>query len=62
MNVVKRQEASINMLLNVLSDIKLIDTFPNRIEIPKFVSNNFLTQLFVNSIEKLSIKAKNKLT
>ena len=46
----------------VISDIELINTFPNRIEIPKFVSNNFLTQLFINSIEKLSIKAKNKLT
>jgi|TARA_B110001454_G_scaffold127604_1_gene118975 GT2 family glycosyltransferase len=58
--IIKKQKEIENE--KVISDIELINTFPNRIEIPKFVSDNFLTQLFVNSIEKLSKKAKNKLT
>jgi GT2 family glycosyltransferase len=44
-----------------ISDIELIKTFPDRIEIPKFVSNNFQSKWFLNTIEKLSKKAKKKL-
>ncbi len=43
------------------SDIELIKTFPDRIEIPKFVSNNFQSKWFLNTIENLSKKAKEKL-
>ena len=44
-----------------ISDVELIKTFPDRIEIPKFVSNNFQSQWFLNIIENLSKKAKEKL-
>ena len=44
-----------------ISDAELIKTFPDRIEIPKFVSNNFQSQWFLNIIENLSKKAKEKL-
>ena len=44
-----------------ISDFELIKTFPDRIEIPKFVSNNFQSQWFLNIIENLSKKAKEKL-
>ena len=44
-----------------ISDVELIKTFPDRIEIPKFVSNNFQSQWFLNKIENLSKKAKKKL-
>ena len=44
-----------------VNDVELIKTFPDRIEIPKFVSNNFQSQWFLNKIENLSKKAKEKL-
>jgi len=44
-----------------IRDVELIKTFPDRIEIPKFVSNNFQSQWFLNIIENLSKKAKEKL-
>lgn len=44
-----------------ISDLELIKTFPDRIEIPKFVSNNSQSQWFLNIIENLSKKAKAKL-
>ncbi|EPA05297.1 hypothetical protein BG20_I0139 [Candidatus Nitrosarchaeum limnium BG20] len=39
----------------------MIKTFPDRIEIPRFVSDNFQSRWFLNTIEKLSKKAKKKL-
>jgi len=44
-----------------IPDLELIKTFPDRIEIPKFVSDNIQSNWFINVIEKLSKKAKKKL-
>ena len=44
-----------------ISDIELIKTFPDRIEIPKFVSDNVQSNWFLNTLENLSKKAKKKL-
>ena len=44
-----------------ISDIELIKTFPDRIEIPKFVSDNVQSNWFLNTLENLSKNAKKKL-
>lgn len=44
-----------------ISDIELIKTFPDRIEIPKFVSDNVQSNWFLNTLENLSKKAKKKI-
>lgn len=45
----------------VVSDLELIKEFPDRIEIPKDVSEGFYSKIFLNMIESLSKKAKKKL-
>ena len=45
----------------IIPDLELIKTFPDRIEIPKFVSDNFQSRWFLDIIEKLCKKAKRKL-
>ena len=45
----------------IISDLELIKEFPDRIEIPKDVSEGFYSKVFLNIIEYLSKKAKNKL-
>jgi len=45
----------------IISDLELIKEFPDRIEIPKDVSEGFHSKVFLNIIEYLSKKAKNKL-
>jgi GT2 family glycosyltransferase len=44
-----------------ITDLELIKEFPDRIEIPKDVSEGFLSEKFLNLIESLSKKAKKKL-
>jgi len=44
-----------------VSDLELIKDFPDRIEIPKDVSEGFHSKIFLNIIEYLSKKVKNKL-
>jgi len=44
-----------------ISDLELIKEFPDRIEVPKDVSEGFHSKIFLNIIEYLSKKAKNKL-
>jgi GT2 family glycosyltransferase len=44
-----------------ISDLELIKEFPDRIEVPKDVSEGFHSKIFLNMIEYLSKKAKNKL-
>lgn len=45
----------------IISDLELIKEFPDRIEIPKKVSEGFHSKIFLNLIEFLSKKAKKKL-
>ena len=45
----------------VISDVNLIKEFPDRIEVPKDVSEGFQSKVFLNLIEFLSKKAKKQL-
>ena len=45
----------------VISDVNLIKEFPDRIEVPKDVSEGFQNKIFLNLIEFLSKKAKRQL-
>ena len=45
----------------ILSDLELIEEFPNRIEVPEDVSRGIHSKIFLNLLEKLSIRAKKQL-
>ena len=45
----------------IISDLELIKEFPNRIEVPKDVSEGIHSKIFLNWLEKLSIRAKKQL-
>ena len=45
----------------IISDLELIKEFPNRMEVPKDVSEGIHSRIFLNWLEKLSIRAKKQL-